>query len=147
MEGQTQPQVKRQLGGNQEPLCDQCPCRTPFEPTERLRRRKELYFEEPLDEGIREIVLTLIANGVETFESCEGGPGHVYPWPTVPFTGMCRASSVESKLSPVSRAPDCSQWRRTTKYQAASPIPNAPPISRCPPTGDRELRRRVIGSR
>ena len=79
--------IKGQLGGCIEPVCEHCPTRTPFEPTESLRRAKELYFEEPLDEGIRDIVLTLIANGVETYESCEGGKGHAYPWPTVRFTG------------------------------------------------------------
>jgi len=33
------------------------------------------------------MVLTLRAVGVETFESCEGGPGHSYPEPTVRFRG------------------------------------------------------------
>src|SRR3954449_10867377 len=47
----------------------------------------ELHFEPPLDDGIREIVLTLISNGVEAFESCEGGRGHSYPEPTVRFHG------------------------------------------------------------
>lgn len=44
-------------------------------------------YDPPLDEGICEIVLTLVADGVETFESCEGGPGHAYPEPTVRFHG------------------------------------------------------------
>jgi hypothetical protein len=44
-------------------------------------------FEPPLDEGIRQIVLTLVENGVETFESCEGGPGHSFPEPTIRFEG------------------------------------------------------------
>jgi hypothetical protein len=43
--------------------------------------------ERPLDEGIRDIVGTLAANGVETFESCQGGPGHSFPEPTVRFHG------------------------------------------------------------
>ncbi|HYM15048.1 MAG TPA: hypothetical protein VEZ14_05775 [Dehalococcoidia bacterium] len=30
----------------------------------------------------------LIANGVETFESCEGGNGHAYAEPTVRFEGQ-----------------------------------------------------------
>jgi hypothetical protein len=33
-------------------------------------------------------VATLIANGVETFESCEGGRGHAYSEPTVCFYGQ-----------------------------------------------------------
>ena len=54
---------------------------------EKLRRARELYFEPPLDEGIKEIVVTLIAHGIETYESCEGGKGHSYPEPTVRFEG------------------------------------------------------------
>lgn len=44
-------------------------------------------FDPPLDRGIREAVLALRSAGVETFESCEGGPGHAYPEPTVRFHG------------------------------------------------------------
>jgi hypothetical protein len=40
-----------------------------------------------LDQGIRPIVEILIANGVETFESCEGGNGHAFYEPTVRFHG------------------------------------------------------------
>jgi hypothetical protein len=68
--------------------CSHCPGRTPFRPDpESVQRAKEFHFETPLDDGIREIVITLIANGVETFESCEGGPGHSFPEPTVRFEG------------------------------------------------------------
>ena len=112
MKGQAQPGVKGQLGGNREPLCDHCPCRTPFEPTESLRLGKELYFEEPLDEGIREIVLTLIANGIETFESCQGGPGQRYPWPTVRFTGSS-AEGLRALSVALSHGLPVSQLRRT----------------------------------
>lgn len=41
----------------------------------------------PLDPGIRYAVLILRAGGVETCESCEGGPGHAFPDPTVKFFG------------------------------------------------------------
>lgn len=41
----------------------------------------------PLDAGIRDYVLTLRSEGVETFESCEGGQGHCFPEPTVRFFG------------------------------------------------------------
>lgn len=41
----------------------------------------------PLDPGIRSYVLALRAGGVETFESCEGGPGHAFPEPTIRFHG------------------------------------------------------------
>jgi hypothetical protein len=46
--------------------------------SDKLQRARELYFESPLDEGIREIVVTLIAHGVETCESCDGSEGHAY---------------------------------------------------------------------
>jgi hypothetical protein len=53
--------------------CDHCPSVTPLRPDpDRLQTARDLHFETPLDEGIREIVITLLANGVETFESCEG---------------------------------------------------------------------------
>lgn len=40
-----------------------------------------------LDPDIREFVDILDANGVETYESCQGGPGHSYPEPGVRFHG------------------------------------------------------------
>jgi hypothetical protein len=68
--------------------CDHCPSKTPFRPDpEKVQRAREQYFEPPLDEGIREIVIALVSNGVETFESCEGGRGHSFPEPTVRFEG------------------------------------------------------------
>jgi hypothetical protein len=61
---------------------------TPFKATpENLQHAKELHFEPPLDEGIREFVVTLLENGVETCESCEGGRGHSFPEPTIRFEG------------------------------------------------------------
>lgn len=44
--------------------------------------------DSPLDAGIKHIVDVLREYGVETFESCEGGPGHAYPVPTVRFHGQ-----------------------------------------------------------
>ena len=40
-----------------------------------------------IDEEIREIVRILDRGGVETFESCQGGPGHCFELPTVRFHG------------------------------------------------------------
>jgi hypothetical protein len=40
-----------------------------------------------LDAGIRRAVVVLRGAAVETFESCEGGPGHAYLEPTVRFHG------------------------------------------------------------
>jgi hypothetical protein len=42
---------------------------------------------EGLDPGIREAVLILRGHGVETFQSCDGSPGHSFPAPTVQFHG------------------------------------------------------------
>jgi hypothetical protein len=50
-------------------------------------QKADLEFDPPLDAGISHAVLALISHGVETFESCEGGPGHAYPVPTVRFHG------------------------------------------------------------
>ena len=44
-------------------------------------------FDPPLDSGIVAAVLALRSAGVETFESCDGSPGHAYPEPTVRFHG------------------------------------------------------------
>jgi hypothetical protein len=47
---------------------------------------KQLY-DPPLDHGIKEYVEALNADGIETFESCQGGSGHAYPEPTIRFYG------------------------------------------------------------
>ncbi|MGB2625838.1 MAG: hypothetical protein WAK20_03560 [Candidatus Acidiferrum sp.] len=44
-----------------------------------------------IDPGIRQAVKRLQENGIETCESCEGGPGHAYPEPTVAFYGTPEA--------------------------------------------------------
>ncbi len=44
-----------------------------------------------LDPGIRRAVGQLQACGIETFESCEGGPGHAFAEPTVRFYGTPEA--------------------------------------------------------
>lgn len=43
--------------------------------------------EMPLDSGIRRYVLILRAQGIATFESCEGGKGHAFAEPTIRFYG------------------------------------------------------------
>ena len=44
-------------------------------------------YSPPLDEGVRKYVEALNDDGIETFESCQGGAGHSYPEPTVRFHG------------------------------------------------------------
>jgi hypothetical protein len=41
-----------------------------------------------LDPGVARYVDVLDAAGIETFESCEGGPGHAFPEPTIRFHGQ-----------------------------------------------------------
>lgn len=50
--------------------------------------RKKLSASESLDPGIERYVLALREHGVETFESCEGGPGHAFPEATIRFAGQ-----------------------------------------------------------
>ena len=40
-----------------------------------------------MDAGIRRYVLILRQGGIETFESCQGGPDHAFPDPTIKFHG------------------------------------------------------------
>jgi hypothetical protein len=77
------------MQGNRDLIpCQKCPSWTPFKAhPETIQRARDLVFEPPLDEGIRNIVVTLIEHGVETFESCQGGEGHAFPEPTVRFEG------------------------------------------------------------
>jgi len=47
-----------------------------------------LELDMPLDPGIERAVHCLREQGIETYESCEGGAGHVFPEPTVRFSGQ-----------------------------------------------------------
>ena len=44
-------------------------------------------FSPPLDKGIERFVLILRENGIETYESCDGGEGHAFMIPTIRFHG------------------------------------------------------------
>jgi hypothetical protein len=44
-----------------------------------------------LDLGVEKAVERLQGCGIETFESCEGGPGHAYLEPTIRFHGVPEA--------------------------------------------------------
>ncbi len=44
-----------------------------------------------LDRGVRTTVERLRDAGVETCESCEGGPGHTFPEPTIVLRGSPEA--------------------------------------------------------
>lgn len=49
-----------------------------------LMRQKEVLRPDP---GIRHALRTLMAAGVETIESCQGGNGHAYAEATIKFAG------------------------------------------------------------
>jgi hypothetical protein len=51
-------------------------------------RSHGLELDMPLDAGIEQAVHALRAARIETYESCEGGPGHVFPEPTIRFSGQ-----------------------------------------------------------
>lgn len=57
----------------------------PVEQIDRQLQARE--YDSPLDAGIQQYVEILVGAGIETYESCEGGPGHAYPEPTVRFHG------------------------------------------------------------
>jgi hypothetical protein len=52
----------------------------------RLRSHREPPWEN-IDAGILPIVRVLFEEGIETYESCQGGPGHCFLEPTVRFHG------------------------------------------------------------
>lgn len=43
--------------------------------------------KDSLDKGIKDYVEILVAEGIETYQSCEGGEGHSFPEPTIQFHG------------------------------------------------------------
>ena len=55
--------------------------------TDKILELYELDIDMPLDTGIRDYVLILRSEGVETFESCQGGDGHCFSEPTIRFHG------------------------------------------------------------
>lgn len=69
-------------------------------------------FDPPLDAGIKRAVVVLRAAGVETFESCEGGPRHAYPVPTVRFHGN-RAAGLRALAAAQDAGLPVSELRRT----------------------------------
>jgi hypothetical protein len=59
------------------------------------RYRNTREFSSPLDPGIERAVHILLDNGVETYESCQGGEGHSSPYPVVRFYGQ-RAEGIRA---------------------------------------------------
>jgi hypothetical protein len=56
-----------------------------------MRDSARLPIPGKLDPGICHAVERLRAGGIETFESCQGGPGHAFREPTIRFHGTPEA--------------------------------------------------------
>ena len=76
--------------------------------------------EYPLDEGIAEYVRILRRAGVETFESCEGGPGHARPEPTIRFHGE-RAEGFRALSVAIQHGLPVSDLRRSWSVEDGEP--------------------------
>ena len=75
---------------------------------------------QTLDKGIEAFVKILYAAGVETFESCQGGPGHAYPEPTVRFHGTDAAGWEALAVAMYHALPACA-LRRVWKCRPDGP--------------------------
>lgn len=63
-----------------------------LEKDKEFKRQYELQGYDPhkdqrLESGIKDAVIALINNGIVTYESCQGGDGHLYKEPTIRFNG------------------------------------------------------------
>ncbi len=68
-------------------------------------------FAAGLDPGIRDIVKALRDHGVETSESCQGGPGHAFHEPTVCFSGGDGAGLIALGIAVMLGLPVCTLRR------------------------------------
>lgn len=55
--------------------------------TDKKKMQKQKEYSSPLDKGIKHYVEILASEGIETYESCEGGADHAYSEPTIRFHG------------------------------------------------------------
>jgi hypothetical protein len=86
------------------------------EPRARPRPKGAAY-----DHGIRKTVELLQQNGIETYESCEGGRGHAYHEPTVDFRGGPEAGFRCLAVCMMLRLP-VAQIRRVWEIQQGEPV-------------------------
>jgi hypothetical protein len=76
--------------------------------------------ERPIDRGILREVTILRDNGIETFESCEGGSGHSFPEPTVRFHGG-QAEGFKALAVALENGLRVDQLRRYYQIQSGEP--------------------------
>jgi hypothetical protein len=74
-----------------------------------------------IDPGIREAVKVLTDGGIDTFESCEGGPGHAFYEPTVRFFGQ-RSQGFKALAIAFDHGLRVSELRRYYSIQEGEPI-------------------------
>ena len=77
-------------------------------------------FQVELDPGIAEAVTALRRVGVETFEACEGTPGHAIPVPTIRFHGG-QAEGFRAMAEAVKAGLEVSELRRVWAMQDGEP--------------------------
>ncbi len=73
-------------------------------------------FSPPLDAGIKREVEILFENGIETYESCQGGAGHSFLEPTVKFHGES-AEGFKAYAIAVENGLKVSELRRTYRVE------------------------------
>lgn len=74
-----------------------------------------------LDSGICHAVEILRSAGVETFESCQGGEGHVYPEPAVRFHGGSQ-EGFRALVVPLEAQLPVAELRRVWVVQDGEPV-------------------------
>lgn len=77
-------------------------------------------YDPPLDPGIQPAVEALRKAGVDTYESCEGGPGHAYTEPSVRFHGD-QSEGLRALAAAIAAGLPVSELRRVWVVQDAEP--------------------------
>ena len=74
-----------------------------------------------LDPGIKRYVEILRAEGIETYESCEGGKGHAYTEPTICFHGE-RSEGFRALAVALQHGLPVSSIRRVWRIEELEPV-------------------------
>jgi len=74
-----------------------------------------------MDAGIRKTVQILVEGGIETLQSCQGGPGHCYPEPIVEFGGGYAAGYLALSIA-ITHGFRIDELRRVWSMQDGEPV-------------------------
>ena len=103
---------------------------------------------DDIDPGMRDLIRTLFESGFYTHESCQGGPGHARPLPTVLIN---RQHDLKSDIKPFLKkhgyrifCVSKGQYDRINPFWRISLEP-WPGLSYSPPTGFRRLFLKISG--